>query len=409
MVIDQNVEELFLPYLQDRGYMDREKISLEQLYSGLLFKFREYHHQRRQEQKLGVFDRFKKARERAIDKVLESDIGKSQSKVLGRIIGINRPGSGQDNHLSEIVVSEADGQLNVESAKRILKWLAEAVGRSLELSTAVDTPKDVSALLNMLIKHMWSEYLDVALDAAMDTAEQQSKGEPDISYLLEISPATTIMHLMFSFINTALIPLSQTSLTVRREMVKQSNNTLASLESKVNNIVQKTIDLIIAHVNSLLTKQKKQDYKPKDDEVSLTTLQTPTCTSVCTFLRKVYDTAKRALDGSNLEGFLEEVSTGLRGLLLEHYKKFQVNQAGGIMLSKDITQYHEVISRWGIGSVSDSFELLQEIGNLFVVGPNTLKDRMRDGVLSRVKPHLLKPYLARRDDYASAGIEKMLS
>jgi hypothetical protein len=43
MVIDQNVEELFLPYLQDRGYMDREKISLEQLYSSLLFKFREYH------------------------------------------------------------------------------------------------------------------------------------------------------------------------------------------------------------------------------------------------------------------------------------------------------------------------------------------------------------------------------
>jgi hypothetical protein len=76
----------------------------------------------------------------------------------------------------------------------------------------------------------------------LDTAEQQAKGEPDLSYLLEIKPATKIMHLMFSFINTALVPLSQTSLTNRREMVKLSNTTLANLEQKINNIIQKTLD-----------------------------------------------------------------------------------------------------------------------------------------------------------------------
>lgn len=41
--------------------------------------------------------------------------------------------------------------------------------------------------------------------------------------------------------------------------------------------------------------------------------------------------------------------------------------------------------------------------------PNAIKERMRDGVLSRVKPHLLKPYLMKRDDYTSAGIEKIVS
>lgn len=34
---------------------------------------------------------------------------------------------------------------------------------------------------------------------------------------------------------------------------------------------------------------------------------------------------------------------------------------------------------------------------------------MRDGVLTKVKPQLLKPYLMRRDDYSSAGIEKIAS
>lgn len=41
--------------------------------------------------------------------------------------------------------------------------------------------------------------------------------------------------------------------------------------------------------------------------------------------------------------------------------------------------------------------------------PNAIKERMRDGVLTKVKPHLLKPYLMRRDDYTSAGIEKIAS
>lgn len=41
--------------------------------------------------------------------------------------------------------------------------------------------------------------------------------------------------------------------------------------------------------------------------------------------------------------------------------------------------------------------------------PNAIKERMRDGVLTKVKPHLLKPYLMKRDDYASAGIEKIVS
>ena len=62
-------------------------------------------------------------------------------------------------------MTDADGQLNVEFSKRMLKWLAEAVGRSIELSSVADTPKDVSALLNILIEHMRNMYLEVALDA----------------------------------------------------------------------------------------------------------------------------------------------------------------------------------------------------------------------------------------------------
>lgn len=164
MVVDQNVDELFVPYLQDRGYMEKEKENLEELFNGLLFKFTVYHDQRKKNQNLGVLDRFKKSRERALEKVLESELG--QSEALSRIIGLDRrSGGNKDGHLSDVVVSDADGLLNVEFSKRMLRWLAEAVGRSIDLSSAADTPKDVSALLNILIEHTRTLYLDVALDA----------------------------------------------------------------------------------------------------------------------------------------------------------------------------------------------------------------------------------------------------
>jgi hypothetical protein len=81
----------------------------------------------------------KKSKERAFEKVLESELGKSQSDALSRIIGLDRKSSGKGAHLSDVVISDADGQLNVEYSKRMLKWLAESVGRSLELSTPADT------------------------------------------------------------------------------------------------------------------------------------------------------------------------------------------------------------------------------------------------------------------------------
>ena len=84
-------------------------------------------------------DRLKKSKERAFEKVLESELGKSQSDALSRIIGLDRKSAGKATHLSDVVVSDVDGQLDVEYAKRMLKWLAESVGRSLELSTPADT------------------------------------------------------------------------------------------------------------------------------------------------------------------------------------------------------------------------------------------------------------------------------
>ncbi|KAL7271147.1 Exocyst complex component 5 [Rhizina undulata] len=162
--------------------------------------------------------------------MLDSGVGERSIDALSRMVGLNRRSGEKDRHLSDIIVTETDAQLNVEFfSKGMLKWLARLA-------------KDASTLSSLLIERMRIGYLDTALDAAQDTAGQQSTGESELSYLLEIKPATIIMHLMFTFINAALGPLSQPSLTVRREMVKLRNTTLASLEQKINTIIQRSIN-----------------------------------------------------------------------------------------------------------------------------------------------------------------------
>ncbi|KAF8426330.1 exocyst complex component Sec10-like protein [Tirmania nivea] len=437
IVIDQNLEELFLPYLAGSSYIDREKVSLDQLYAGVLLKFNLFHSRRKKMQNMTYFDRMKisatkvstEARAQAALEKANSADHPTTGGAWSRVLGVRRTdttgsedggaapttpgGTGATDKLGGLLyATEADGALSIDTAKRMLRWLAEAVGRSLELSPSSDTPKDVLTLLTLLIDHMRKAYLETALDAALEAAEAAtSKSEPDLSYFGEIKPATVIMTLMFGFINTALIPLASASLTVRREMMILNNASVGVLEGKIDRVVQKTLDVVLGWVSGLLAKQKKSDYRPKDDDVSLTTLQTQTAAAIVAFLAKVHTVAVTALSGQNLSAFLAELAASLLSLVLEHMKRFTVNAAGGIMLTKDVSAYHAAVKSWEIREAREGWEFAQEVANLFVVGQGALRERLADkvGVLSRVRPAALKVWLCRREDYVGAGIEKLLS
>lgn len=116
---------------------------------------------------------------------------------------------------------------------------------------------------------------------------------------------------------------------------------------------------------------------------------------------------------ANLTSFLTEVALGVRTALLEHFKKFQVNAAGGLMITKDITRYVELLRGWDLEpSFEPSFEVLTEIGNMFVIGPEALRERLRGkgtalgGMWEKAD---MRPYILRRDDAGSVGIQSVLS
>lgn len=166
--LDQQLEELFVPYFVGSSYIEREKKNLEELYSSLLLKFSSYHEQRRRMPTSyfgSLAQRGKEfaasARDAYMERLDTADLPATQKAMLLRIAGLKDDQSDKKN----IETTEEDGKLSIPTAKRMLKWLAEGVGRGLELSPINETPKDVQNLLILLLNNMGELYLETALDA----------------------------------------------------------------------------------------------------------------------------------------------------------------------------------------------------------------------------------------------------
>ncbi|EKJ79393.1 hypothetical protein HYE67_009242 [Fusarium culmorum] len=416
--LDQQMEELFVPYMIGNSYIDRERKSLEEMYSSLLFKYSIYH-SRKKKAPTGFMASLAQqgtqliasAKDAYIERLDSSELTPTQKRMMLRVAGVQDKDKDNKN---EIEVSEEDGALSVANAKRMLKWLAESVQRTLELGSQTDTPKDVNTLLNLLLTSLGQVYIETTLDAAIDqiSVQENTKTEPDLSYLPTIHPAVTITSLMDRFITVVLIRLAESNTTVRRSMEAQKRVAISNIEKKTNNVMKGTIDVVSNWVTKSLAGQKKQDFRPK--EVDLDSLQTQTCLSICTFLARVHRLARQAIDGQNSEKFFTELALVLLKLLFEHFKKFQVNATGGLMVTQDIAKYVSTMREWPLTKeVGSAVEMLTEIGSLFIVGPEALREKTRTlaatGMRGKLSRADFRAFVQRRDDSGTAGIQSVLS
>lgn len=433
-VLDQQLDELFVPYFTGSSYIEREKRNLAELFEGLLFKFTLYHSRRRKmatqssNYLSSITARSKEfmnsAKEAYVERLDNADLPSSQKTMLLRIAGLTDKEQSSPTAQKEIDVTDEDGQLSLPFTKRMLKWLAEGVGRGLELASGGnETPKEVRELLHLLIANIGELYLETALDAANDAAvaaESNTRSEPDLTYITDLRVSISVLHLMLATIHMLLLPLAASNLTIRRDLEKQTNTFVARMEGKVDGILQRTIDVALAWTSRLLGQQRKTDFRPKDDaNLQLDSLQTPTCQALFTFLSRLHSRAATALSGRVLEAFSTELAVGVRTLLLAHFRSFTVSLTGALVVSKDITRYIELFRAWQLpASFEPSLEVLTEIASIFVIGPEALRDRLRNvgaagsgGVLAAagVEKTDLRPYVLRREDSGSVGVQAVLS
>ncbi|TDZ74354.1 Exocyst complex component SEC10 [Colletotrichum trifolii] len=416
--LDQQMEELFVPYLVGNSYIDRERKSLEETYNSLLFKFTTYHSKRKKaptgfmaslaQQSSQLLS---SAKDAYLERLDSSELTVTQKAMMLRVAGIQ-----DNNENNDVELSEEDGVLSTANAKRMMKWLAESVRRTLELGSPVETPKDVNVLLNLLLTTMGRVYVETALDAALDqaTSQENIKTEPDLSYLPSIRPAVTITSIMERFITTVLIKLAESNTTVRRSMSTQTKSAIDGIERKTNAVMRSSIDVVTNWVTRSLANQKKFDFRPRDAD--LDSLQTSTCLQISQFLSRVKNLAAQAVDGHNLEVWSSEVALAVLALLFDHFKKFQVNATGGLMVAQDLSKYVSTLKEWSLAAdVGTSVELLAEIGSLFIVGPEALREKSRtlaagpSGAGKKLTKADFKAFVQRRDDASTVGIQSVLA
>lgn len=116
-------------------------------------------------------------------------------------------------------------------------------------------------------------------------------------------------------------------------------------------IIAEEFAAIVGWLTAQLGKQKRIDFKPRNDDLSFARVNTEPCVACCELLDKVRDAAKQSLNGKNLEVFLAEIGVAFHwcvfllchslqpliqnsSLLLDHLHKFPVNATGGLMLAK---------------------------------------------------------------------------
>lgn len=400
-MLETAMEELFIPYIEGQKYLDREGKCLTKLYANLLENFSFYHERTQRERgKASVFDRMV---DRLGAAAANSSTGSSTTSSQAAAAIMRFGGMMTDrvhDKTAEEPLREEDGLLSIDFAENMLRWHAEAVGRSVELSAPNDVPKNTFILLRVLAEMIANSYLEVAIETAyirIDSADP--KVEPGLQVFTVMNSVDIICQLWQRYMNIAIFPLAASSVTIRREMSVFINQTMSRIEGALNNLLQRLTDTIVSWLMLQLSKQKKNDFKPRNDDQSFARVNTEPCVACCEILDKVREAAQQNMSGKNLEVFLTEIGVSFHSLLLDHLRKFPVSATGGLMLAKDLKSYQDTIALFKIPSLVERFEFIRQLGNAFLVRPEILRSYITENYLGRIDSSLLKPYLAQRSDW----------
>lgn len=355
-MLDQSVEELFVPYMEGIRYIDRESRSLADLYAGLLSRFITFHRTAAAKKDKGagntIFNRMRNQITATSDASSStSSLGGSSSathastaassttstsktsffklsNLADRVRGTHSAGASSNNlavgtggalptsaessvdghHVTggarlEDELEDTDGDLSLEVAEKMLRWHAESIGRCVDLSSPSEVPKATFALLRVLTSAYIKTYVETALDSALVAVSAQDiRGAtmPDPSAGMSLVRSVELLISLWQhYVNTALLPLASPSVTSRREMMIFNNHNLLRVEGKCDALMQKIADNVVGFLSNRLATQKKNDFTPKNDDLAFARQNTEPCVACSEALEKVQQAARANLSLSS--------------------------------------------------------------------------------------------------------------
>ncbi|KAI8834800.1 exocyst complex component Sec10-like protein [Chytriomyces cf. hyalinus JEL632] len=388
-IVDRCFDDLFVPYTDNDRYVQVERRCLGARVSGLLSDLNTF------------LENWKKAAK------AKATTNPAMQVVGNLLMGLDgTSGKAKTSADSVNATPEASGIPSVALTLKMLEIHLEALRRCKELSKQGDLPRNVLTVYKELIGYAGQRYLLISLDlVAENITTLDGKTEPHFHNLEVVRVENAILNLFQMHFQTSILPLMSLSPTIHRDAVITKNEFMEAVETRINAIIKTHVDAIQEWLEIILSKQKRSDYRPRDDNMASYSTSTPTCAQVCEFLDTIHLNAEKYFEGINLTGFLSEVGSIFHMLLLEHMKKFTFSDVGGLILARDLAKYFEVVSSFRIENLTNKFEMIRELGNLYLAKPENLQQVINGGHLSRIDVTLLTPFLKCRVDWSK--LEKL--
>lgn len=382
--------EIFSEYLAEQAYFDREKRSLVEIVYSHIHGFTTAH-----EDAIKLGQLYDKIKER-IEPFKQPEQAQSEYKRLQQFkLYVKKQASRVQTAISdtpEPEVAKPETRLQLSTVETILKSLIESIARMMEL-TPGKLPEYALELLEILLFDFGNLYVGGALEVAYDNL----LSEPNLwRWMPEFALISLILYLMTAVIKQIFVPCALNVPTLKQRMSLLTNNFVGQHEVGLNVILNETVALVSRTVATLLGKQKKKDFLT---DVIDSDDATEACEAVLAYLHLVYEHLLLLITGPNLQKVMIRVGMDVLGQLLEHYKKFTVDYTGGIVLTKDVVHYQLVIDSWGIEELSEQFQLLKEIGNLFTVQYGLIDSLVTEGRLATLKAYAIRQYVQKRADF----------
>lgn len=412
IILDQSYFELFIDYTSDSVYFNREKKNLEEIIYDIVHKFNSYNDRAILNNYLNV----------KIDNLDNSDYRESNTQNERYSVHFSERKrlnqfklfvkAKMDKSVARGSTDIEDGEftkLNILTVETILKSTIESIARLLELAPN-KSPEYSLEILEILLFDFGKLYIGGGLEVAYDQLKQETAKISlitpfNFSYLKSFTMVSEILFLMSSTIKKIILPCAINSPNIKNRMSNLTNNYIMRCETSLNIILSETLEMVSARTFSYLSKQKKKDFASSADLDN----DTETSDLICEFLTTVNDDFRACLNNANLKNAQVKVGMNFLNQLLEHYKKFTISSTGGIVLTKEVIRYKEIIDEWAIAELSENFQLLKEISNLFTVQMELIGSLVSEGQLANLKPYNIKQYVSKRDDYNSGIIERFFN
>lgn len=419
LVLDQCYNDLFIDYLSDNRSFQLEKESLENVIFEIAQDFIS-----KNERALARKDLENRLQEieNETANLDMSSVGNTQLPQEKKIFFVDKrrlnkfkdfvkvkiPEKLSINGEREDYIPQEQKFLSLTDVSTVLRMAIESMSRVLELSPlhALDCALEI---LEILIFDLGGLYVGGALEVAYDNAKQEQANalastEPQFAYIKVFKLTQEVLVVLSSCVQKIILPCTVNNRPVRNRIISLTNNFVLRCETSLNLIMEAIVETTNDRLVYLLQKQKKKDFLW--DSIDDVADYTEVCESISDYLIQIQSLLKKQFSDANYTKVLIKFGIMTLNLLMDHFKNFSVNSTGGIVLTQDVIRYQSVIDSWEIPELSEKFQILREVSNLFTVQPNLINSLITEGHLASLKIATVKQYISKRTDLSPSYMER---